>query len=146
MGGNKGGVDAVSERLDRATALISEQIGKLVNRSSKRVSEPWGFNAEELFVNEAVEVETTLDPEQLLDAVQSVEQSMGRRREMEKIEREESGERYASRIIDIDIILYGEDEYHSERLTIPHPMMWEREFVLEPLRELGYLRDPEQKI
>ncbi|MFR9651070.1 MAG: 2-amino-4-hydroxy-6-hydroxymethyldihydropteridine diphosphokinase [Rikenellaceae bacterium] len=137
LGGNIGGVEAVGRRLDGAVQLIGERIGEVLNSSSKRVSEAWGFNAEELFVNQAVEVLTTLDPEGLLDATQGIEVDMGRSREAESRDRDESGERYASRMIDIDIILYGDQEYRSDRLIIPHPLMMEREFVLEPMRELG---------
>lgn len=138
LGGNLGGVEAVGERFDRAVELIGERIGEVSRCSTKRVSEPWGFSAEELFVNQAVEVLAELEPEQLLDATQSIEQALGRDRDAEQNFKDDSGERYASRMIDIDIILCGDLKYSSERLTIPHPLMMEREFVLEPLRELGY--------
>lgn len=135
LGGNLGDVEG---SIERAVELIAEQAGEVVRCSSLRRSEAWGFQTERPpFTNQAVEICTTLDPEALLCVTQSIEREVGRAREQEQQEKMASGERYASRVIDIDIILYEELIYRSERLTIPHPLMQEREFVLSPIVEIA---------
>jgi 2-amino-4-hydroxy-6-hydroxymethyldihydropteridine diphosphokinase len=88
---------------------------------------PWGDEQQDDFVNAVAHIETRLEPEALLQTLQSVEREMGRRR---------SGRRWGPRIIDIDLLLYGDLEYRSETLELPHPRMHERAFVLVPLCEL----------
>lgn len=132
-GGNVG--DTVA-RLRRAAALLAERGGRVVRASSLLTTEPWGFEAAERFVNQAFEVETTLAPEALLDVLQSIEHDLGRDRDAERAERTRTGERYASRRIDLDLILYGDEVIRTERLTVPHPLMGQREFVLRPLCEI----------
>ncbi len=137
MGGNIGDT---SRYLTHAVELLSARAGSMVSLSSELRSEPWGFGEESEvagFINQAICIETQLEPEALLDVVHGVELEVGREREQERAEREASGERYASRRIDIDIIFYGEQVFHSERLTIPHPLMQEREFVLLPMVEIA---------
>ncbi len=112
-----------------------------MKRSTMVTSQPWGFGdqtQEEVapFTNQAVVVETELAAEELLNALQQIENELGRRRTDEQQEREQRGVRYLSRKIDIDIIFYGDHVIQSERLTTPHPLMAEREFVLEPLVEI----------
>ena len=84
------------------------------------VQQPW-------FLNLAVEIETRLFPMQLLTRLQKIERELGRRRTISK----------GPRTIDIDILLYGNLALNSEKLTIPHPRMEERRFVLEPLAEIA---------
>ncbi len=142
LGGNIGDVE---HRIERAVELIKERIGQIALRSTMLRSEPWGFNNEAVapFTNLAIEVETELDPEKLLDATQQIERETGRERNIERDEKERLNERYASRKIDIDIIFYGERVHNSERLTIPHPLLCEREFVLEPIVQIrADLRHP----
>ncbi len=138
LGGNIGDVEA---RIDRAVELIGERVGEVICRSSMVVSEAWGFNsATAKFTNQAVEIEVDADcmpPERLLDTTQGIERELGRDREAEAREKEQRGERYCSRGIDIDIILYGDMIYESERLRVPHPLMQEREFVLRPIVEIA---------
>ncbi len=138
LGGNIGDTRA---RIDRAVEIIEERIGRTLKRSTMITSEPWGFEdkvgSTPPFINQAVEIECNLSPEKLLRATQSIEQQVGRERDVEQEERERRGERYASRKIDIDIILYGESLHKSERLELPHPLMQEREFVLEPIVEIA---------
>ncbi len=135
LGGNIG---EVVERIERGVDLLRSSVGEPLRRSSMMVSEAWGFNAESApFTNQAVEFSTQLTPEELLEATQSVELALGRNREEEAKEKMARGERYASRGIDIDIIFYDEIIYRSERLSIPHPLMQEREFVLRPIVQIA---------
>ncbi len=137
LGGNIGDVE---QRIDRAVEIIRREIGSVTKRSRMKKSEPWGFEDREdttpPFTNQAVEVETSLNPEELLKATQRAEQESGRERDKELCEKELRGEKYASRKIDIDIIFYGEECYKSETLELPHRLMQEREFVLEPIVEI----------
>lgn len=83
-----------------------------------------------------MEVSTDLAPEQVLDALQRIECELGRDRGAEARDRERTGERYSSRKIDIDILFYGDEVISTERLQVPHPLIAEREFVLQPLCEI----------
>ncbi len=135
FGGNVGDVPS---RIERGVALLTESVGEPLRLSSMTVSEAWGFNNETPpFTNQAVEFSTTLTPEELLEATQRAERELGRDRASEAEEKLLRGERYASRGVDIDIIFYDELIYQSERLTIPHPLMQEREFVLQPIVEIA---------
>lgn len=88
---------------------------------------PWGDDQQNEFINAVAHVETDLDPVPLLYALQSIENEMGRQR---------SGRRWGPRLIDIDLLLYGDQRIQSEELELPHPRMHERAFVLIPLCEL----------
>ena len=133
LGGNRGDMPSA---LHRAVELLGERVGKVVASSQIYRSEAWGFHAEEPFSNQAVIVETTLEPTALLDATQSIEAELGRDREKEFREKSSTGERYCSRTMDIDIMFYDDEVISTERLTIPHPLMQQREFALEPMCEL----------
>ncbi|MGD1119925.1 MAG: 2-amino-4-hydroxy-6-hydroxymethyldihydropteridine diphosphokinase [Dehalococcoidales bacterium] len=113
------------ENLDRALQMLSERmrIGKV---SSVYDTEPVGPIAQPRFLNLACEAFTRLTPEGLLALVKAIEQKMGRY--------SRSGE---PRIIDIDIVLYGDQVVNSPNLVIPHPQMAERAFVLVPLAEIA---------
>ncbi len=115
--------------LDRAVALIAEQIGKVLCVSSYMESEPWGFVSEHRFTNAVCVVRTSLEPLPLLDATQMIERQMGR------TQKHRVGESYTDRIIDLDILLYDDLNYQDERLTIPHPFIADRDFVRIPLQE-----------
>ncbi len=138
MGGNVGDT---SELLSRARELLSLEVGAIVGCSSEVETEPWGFEGVERevakFVNQAVVVATRLKPEELLKVTQKIEKEVGREREQEQQEREITGGRYASRMIDIDIIFYGQRVVSLDRLAIPHPLMQERSFVLRPMVEVA---------
>ena len=126
LGGNQG--DPVA-RLGEALARLARTDGvELLRISSFYRTPPWGDEAQEDFVNAVVEIETTLEPPDLLSVTRSIEDGMGRRRD----ER-----RWGPRIIDIDLLLYGEGPYCAGGLQIPHPRMHERAFVLVPLAELN---------
>jgi 2-amino-4-hydroxy-6-hydroxymethyldihydropteridine diphosphokinase len=111
-----------------AIAGIAGKIGVLSAISSVYETEPWGFESRNSFLNMVVCVETELSPLELLKATQEIEKKMGRT--------EKTGAVYKDRIIDIDIILYGDLTYQSEELTLPHPLYKQRAFVLEPLKEI----------
>ncbi len=115
--------------IERAVVLINERVGKVVRRSSDFISEPWGFVSENTFLNIAVAVETELQPLELLAATQRIERIMGR------THKSVNGH-YADRIIDIDILLYGNEKINLPELQIPHPHIEERDFVRIPLQEI----------
>lgn len=122
--------------LHRAAALLAERMGPIVSRSRIYTSAAWGFSSEEPFANQALRLETLLTPIEVLDAALGVEQTVGRDRAQEAREKELSGERYASRVVDVDV-MFCDDEIISEpRLQVPHPLLHEREFALEPLCEI----------
>lgn len=139
-GGNRGGV---AGRLERAAELLERRAGRVTGRSAVYRSRAWGFEAEEEFLNQVLVLETEREPLELLDVLQEVERTLGRDRAEEMHEKAASGQRYASRPIDIDLLLYDRRVICSERLTVPHPRMGERAFVLRPLCELlGSERHP----
>lgn len=127
---------SAAEILERAADMLSERVGRVEAASHIYRSEPWGFSAERPFCNQALRLTSGLEPMEVLDAALAVEQSMGRRRDKERKEREVSGQRYASRVIDIDVMFYDNEVMASPRLTLPHPLLHEREFALVPLCEI----------
>ena len=90
-------------------------------------TEPWGYADQPKFLNAVAELETALSPRQLLERLIEIERELGRTRE---------GPRYGPRTIDLDLLLYGEEVVEEPGLTIPHPRLAERLFVLEPLLAL----------
>jgi len=101
---------------------------RVVASSSVYETEPQaGAVGQREFFNACLEIETALAPEPLLDLCKAVERRLGR---------ETGGERHAPRPIDVDVLLLGDDEHRSERLTLPHPDVTQRRFVLVPLLEL----------
>ena len=116
--------------LGQAIALIGQRIGSVTRFSDIVESAPYGFVSDNMFLNMVVAVETELSPESLLDATQEIERMLGR------VGKTANGH-YSDRTIDIDILLYGDTEYSSPRLTIPHPRISERWFVLEPLKQIN---------
>lgn len=134
-----GNVGDVKTRLQNAQRLINQHAGPVMRCSHRYKSRAWGFDAEEEFSNQVLEVDTDLMPEQLLDALQAIERELGRDREAEQSLKQRTGARYTSRLIDIDILFYDDRVIRTERLTVPHPLIQEREFVLVPLCE--WMRD-----
>jgi len=100
---------------------------KLLRRSSLYETEPFGSEDQDWFINAVAEIRTGLTPHELLNALQAIEQDMGRVRV----------EKWGPRIIDLDILLYGQDVVHDEILVIPHPELHKRRFVLAPLCEIA---------
>lgn len=123
--------------LRRAAECIAEQVGPIERASQICYSEAWGFTCEEEFANQAILVSTGLAADEVLMKTQAIERELGRDREAEAAEKAATGERYASRVVDIDIIFYDDIVVESEKLTLPHPLMHEREFVLRPMLEVA---------
>ncbi len=113
--------------LEQAIAMLSAhpQI-EVVKRSSIYETEPIGYVEQQSFFNMVIEVETTLSPCELLETTQAIEHKCGRVRDI----------RWGPRTIDLDILLYDQENMEMENLMIPHPRMWERAFVVVPLMEL----------
>jgi 2-amino-4-hydroxy-6-hydroxymethyldihydropteridine diphosphokinase len=114
--------------LEQARQRISDRIGPVIAGSSIYESTPWGFSDSRQFLNQVIEVITSLSSGSLLDAVLEIEQELGRVRQ---------GNGYSSRLIDIDILFYNNDIIDNHRLTIPHPRIPERRFALLPLHEVN---------
>ena len=109
------GTNLGDKELNLRVALqkIEERIGKIISLSAFYATAPWGFQSENNFLNTAVGVETVLSPVGILEGV------------------------YSDRLIDIDLLLYGDKILQDERLIVPHPLMTDRKFVLEPLAEIA---------
>lgn len=123
------------DNLDRSLELIAKHCGEVLAVSSYIESEPWGFESQHRFTNAVCAILTSLQPEALLDATQQIERLMGR------THKHKPGEAYTDRIIDIDILLYGDLNISTPRLTVPHPLIEDRDFVREPLMEVKKLID-----
>ena len=91
-------------------------------------TEPWGYAEQPRFVNAVAELETDEQPRALLERLLAIERELGRTRE---------GPRYGPRTIDLDLLLYGDEQLDEPGLVVPHPRLHERAFVLEPLAELA---------
>lgn len=118
-----------SHILHRAVALIGERIGTVQRLSSFIETEPWGFQSSHPFLNAACMVLTSLTPEQCLEQTQQIERELGRTQKS-------AGGVYHDRPIDIDLLMYGDVRMSTPTLTLPHPLMQERDFVMIPLREI----------
>lgn len=115
--------------LQLAVEMISSEIGTVVCQSAYHLSEPWGFNSANEFLNAVLFVETDLLPMELLEQTQNIERRLGRA--------EKSTTAYVDRPIDIDILLYNNLIVDEPTLKIPHPLITERDFVLIPLVEIA---------
>src|SRR5258708_596193 len=126
FGGNLG---PVRETFERALAMLCDGTElRLKTRSSDYATPPWGVEDQPPFVNLCIAVETALTPQALLRRVQAVEHALGRARAEER--------RWGPRPIDIDILAYDEVTLEGADLTLPHPRLFERAFVLVPLAEI----------
>lgn len=103
-------------------------LGKVTQKSRIYETEAWGFESSDKFLNQALEVETELAAQELLEGILQIELAMGRERQ---------GGQISSRNIDIDILLFGDEKINEEGLTVPHPRMNFRKFVLLPLSEIA---------
>ena len=115
--------------IQEAVQMIDAEVGQVLRCSSLHITEPWGFDSENTFVNAAVCCITNLTPQQVLECTADIEKRMGRTQKS-------VGGVYHDRIIDIDILLYDHLHLSTPQLTLPHPRMYEREFVMAPLREI----------
>ena len=126
LGANLGEREAT---INKALDLLEQQVGPLIKRSSFFYSKPWGFESTHDFCNLCASFETSLSPLDLLHTTQSVEKQLGRNEKS-------INNVYHDRVIDIDILLYGDMTISTPELTIPHPKMEERDFVQVPLAEI----------
>ena len=117
------------KNLDKAVALLQKEAGEVLYTSAYIQSEPWGFESDHRFTNAVTVISTSLDPIALLDLTQQIERRMGRTRKRRR------GEGYSDRIIDLDLLLYDDVCIETERLTLPHPHIADRDFVRLPLEE-----------
>ena len=118
------------ENLTRAIEELSLALGNCVAQSSFMETEPWGYSSDNNYLNCAVAFATEKSPIELLDTTEAIERKLGRTTKT-------TGGIYHDRVIDIDILLYGNATVGGERLTIPHPLMHKRDFVLVPLCEIA---------
>lgn len=106
---------------------IELSVGRILKASSIYQTAPWGKIDQPEFFNQALEVETALSAERVLQEILHIEQTLGRKR----------NEKWGERIIDIDILLYGKENIDTRSLTIPHRQLANRRFALEPLAEIA---------
>jgi 2-amino-4-hydroxy-6-hydroxymethyldihydropteridine diphosphokinase len=113
--------------LQQAKQAIHLKVGEVVSASSIYKTEPWGNKDQQDFLNQVLNVDTSLEPIDVLKTVLQIEQEMGRNRI----------EKWGPRIIDIDILFYDELIMETNELKIPHPFLHERRFTLMPLNEIA---------
>ena len=113
--------------LNQATLLIGQHIGADVKQSSVYETSAWGINDQPDFLNMAIEVNSNLSPVEILEQVNEIEKQLGRVR----------FEKWGMRKIDIDILFYNDMVLETPELTIPHPHLHVRKFVLIPLSEIA---------
>ena len=123
IGGNMG--DRLAN-LQNAQIAIQDQIGSIILSSSIYETAAWGLEDQPSFLNQALIIETNYTAQEVLKKLLDIEQSMGRIRQQP----------LGPRIIDLDIIFFNDQIIHTENLTIPHPQMQKRNFVLTPLNEI----------
>ena len=114
----------------RAVSEIEKQIGRKICLSRFYETEPWGYESANTYLNAVICIETSLSPMELLARTQAIEHELGRTHKS-------ANGIYADRLIDIDILLMGDLVMQTEVLTIPHPLMHQRLFVMEPLVEIA---------
>ncbi|MFJ8268458.1 2-amino-4-hydroxy-6-hydroxymethyldihydropteridine diphosphokinase [Peribacillus asahii] len=112
--------------------LDSNKLVKVVDSSSLYETDPVGYTDQDCFLNAVIKVFTSLSPEELLQTCLNIETELGRKREI----------RWGPRTLDLDILLYNQENIETESLSVPHPRMQERAFVIVPLLEL----DPDIKL
>jgi len=125
LGGNEGNR---LQYMELARNAILEKIGQIVQQSSVYETPPWGFTAEQCFYNQVVCVITELGASDLLRVALRIEKKLGRVR---------GTQQYCSRTMDIDILFYDSSVFNQDGLTIPHPRMHLRKFVLVPMCEIA---------
>lgn len=123
-GGNMGNREAL---LSSAAEAIATRCGRVVRTSSVYQTAAWGLEDQAPFLNQVLELETALTAEGLLQTLLAIEESLGRKREG----------KYGPRLIDIDILFFNDAVVRTEALTVPHPQLQNRRFVLEPLAEIA---------
>ena len=115
------------EYLQKSVDMLNKGAGKVVNKSSYYETSAWGNTDQPNFVNQAINLHTSVAPMKLLEVIWSIENKLGRRRV----------EKWGARTIDIDILFYGCEVIKTPELTVPHKLIQERRFVLMPLFEIA---------
>ncbi len=115
--------------LKKALKEINSRAGNIILTGVIYETEPWGFHSEHVFLNQLIHLQTNHSPVSLLSTILDIEKSMGRARGS-------NGSKYVSRVIDIDILFYGNKVIRKTNLIIPHPLIEERRFILVPLVEI----------
>jgi 2-amino-4-hydroxy-6-hydroxymethyldihydropteridine diphosphokinase len=115
------------EILDKAIEMLSQKVGVIVSQSKDYETKPWGITDQPDFLNLAISIQTKLKPFEILEQTQSIENQLGRVRK----------EKWGARLIDIDIMFYGDEIIDEPNLKVPHPLMQERDFALNPLAEIA---------
>jgi len=113
--------------LAQACEMLEKQVGKISNRSRLYETEAWGMKDQPDFINQALEVQTELVPDEVLFHIKKIEKEIGR----------QENKKWHERIIDIDILFFGNTMLSTDKLKIPHPHCHERMFVLVPLMEIA---------
>jgi len=116
-----------NEMLSTAQEHIERQIGVVIKTSSVYQTKAWGIENQADFLNQVLEIETDLSPKNVLDQILQIEKEMGRIRY----------QKWGSRVIDIDILYFGDEIIETEELKIPHPENQNRNFVLAPMAEIA---------
>ncbi len=124
IGGNMGNK---LDNLATASSLLEQHIGKTIAVSNIYKTAAWGKEDQPHFYNQAIAIDTLLTPTALLSTILQIETQMGRTRE----------EHWGQRIMDIDILFYGNEIIETQRLIIPHPYLHKRNFALVPLNEIA---------
>lgn len=127
LGSNQGDRKAL---LDAARAACDASLGRVTGCSDYIETAPWGFSSPHPFLNAVLELETELSPIAVLELTQEIERQLGRLTKS-------SAAGYQDRPIDLDLLLYDDLVLETPRLTLPHPLMHLRDFVLEPLQQLA---------
>jgi 2-amino-4-hydroxy-6-hydroxymethyldihydropteridine diphosphokinase len=127
LGGNVGDVRATFKKAIANICGMAQ--AALLARSSDYATPPWGEEDQARFVNACIEIDTSLDPHALLFVLHKVEQKFGRDRAKER--------RWGPRTLDLDLIAYDDVSINKAELTLPHPRLFERAFVLVPLAEIA---------
>ena len=130
LGDKEANLRTAIANLRTAIYKLQERIGKQVSLSSFYETAPWGFESNHSFLNAAIGLETSLSPIEILHITQEIEKELGRTK------KSVNGS-YSDRLIDIDILLYDTLVLQTPELTIPHPLMTERDFVMKPLIEIA---------
>ncbi|MBO6118520.1 MAG: 2-amino-4-hydroxy-6-hydroxymethyldihydropteridine diphosphokinase [Bacteroidales bacterium] len=116
------------ENILKAYGLLQARLGKQIKTSDIIQTEPWGFTSEELFANSVAVFQTEYSAEECLKIINQIEKELGRIRNMS------AG--YENRVIDIDILFYGDMIINTPDLTVPHPLLHLRQFVMIPLKQI----------
>lgn len=116
--------------LKAAVEQINKRVGEVTSLSAFYVTEPWGFESSHPFLNAVCRVDTVLTPHEVLAVTQDIERMIGRTKKS-------VNGCYSDRPIDIDILIYDDCRLNTPELTIPHPLMHKRDFVMKPLGEIA---------